>query len=225
MFKAATIFLMATMASASDTDSFNVKLKFLRQGGAISVGDGVFAPASDDNLGTSCDPFEFLACVANFQCEHYDRSIDVFSKSFAIVGLNDVTIETNAPYAISMEGGNNVALVVGNLEYGGADFCTGYNGFQSTWCNQVPNVPEEIESKFWNGGASPGAGSTGWGSCEKCSTCYVSTDMFGANNCDYLCDGYDASGSPASAGTNAKNGAVVGLLCLALTSLSLFVNA
>ena len=232
MLKFATVFIMAMAGSASATDGFNVKLKFLRQGITITSPDGIFAPAADDNLGSSCDPFDQygLGCW-NYQCEQYDRSIDVFSDSLELQGLKDVTIDTTAPYAISVDSSNEVTLWVGETDtMWGGEFCTGYNGWQGSGCLSRPNVPAAIGRTFWNGGANPGAGGVGWGGCQKCSSCYASSDIFGQMSCDFICDGYDFNDpnillAIQSAGTNAKNGVVVGLLCLALTSLSLFSGA
>ena len=228
MFKSTPVFLMAMVGSASAADSFNVKLRFLREG--MTLVDlraiGVYVPATDDKLGSTCDPFDPLSCI-NLQCHQYDRSLDVFSDSIVFAGLEDVSIDTVAPYAVYLySDSSQLTLEVGDAEISNSvSYCTGYNGLQDARCAQLPNVPDAFERNFWNGGANPGAGSTGWGRCKKCSTCYVSADFYGTSDCDIFCDGWDGLTSIQSAGPNAKNGAVVGLLGLALTSLSLFVGA
>ncbi|CAJ1958898.1 unnamed protein product [Cylindrotheca closterium] len=237
MFVSATILLIALVGSASAADdSFNVKLKFLDDGITVGLDTGTFVPAADDNLVSSCEPLDIVSLCASFQCEKYDRSIDVFSDLISLEGLKDVSIETNAPYAIHIDDRNEVTLTVygpnGSLDYFGFEtFCTGYNGFESDpLCAQLPNVPDAIEQNFWNGGANPGAGNTGWGSCIKCSDfCHVATEFYGDSSCIGLCNAYDwgdfvLPGIQESAGTNAKNGMAAWLLGLSLTSLALFVS-
>ena len=187
MMKSVSLLLLAMARSASAADSFNVKIKYLCEAPG-NIGGGDFSPATDDKLGQRCDYLADHACgiqITAAQCERFDRSIDVFSQSLLVELLFDVSIETSAPYAIHTYTSDDtgirsaVSLVVGeedlNLTYIGSfrtGFCTGYNGYQSTWCTQLPNVAQDIESKFWNGGTNPGAGNTGWGTCVKCPKCY-----------------------------------------------------
>ncbi|KAL3926946.1 MAG: hypothetical protein SGBAC_013276, partial [Bacillariaceae sp.] len=235
----ATMLLLAAMMARS-ANSFNVKLKYVSTGPDNSALFGTLAAATDDKLETTCDPLKVTKCD-DMLCHQFERSIDVFSKAVTLTGLYDVSIETSAPYALRVPNEfanqNGVAfLQIGEMAPTSATlFCTGYNGFQGTWCSQLPDVSEAIQSQFWNGGANPGAGGNpGWGDCLKCSnTCYASTSYTpyvetAPGYCDYICDGVASSitNDVASSANDTKNGAVVGLLLglASLTTLMLFVG-
>lgn len=241
--KSATMLLLAAMMAGSASaaaDSFNVKLKYVSTGPDNAALFGTLEAAIDDKLENTCDPLKVTTCD-DLLCHQFERSFDVFSKAITLTGLYDVSIETSAPYALRVPNEFANQNGVTFLQIGEAVptsstlFCTGYNGFQGTWCSQLPDVSEAAASGFWNGGAHPGTGNPGWGDCLQCSdSCYASTSYTpyaetAPGYCDFICDGVASSITndvASSAKNNAKNGVVVGLLLgpISLTTLMLFVG-